>query len=416
MHDGIGGLVQQNKVLKITLGFYMKKYLFIGLMVCSISGYADTNTANHQTSNTNDNNLLVQLVDTKLANMEDKLERVEKSNQDSITEVRSRVDDKGIYVGWWLNALAIWLTALGIFAPIGGYILNRRIDKNIKDSTHLIEQETQKLQTEINQKLQEANQELNKIRGVHKEAKNMYSDILKIAKDSDNKIISPEDKKKVLDSAEDIQRQLTPEEWFVMGYNVQQNQQYYDAITYYGQSIKLSDSDKLKSLAYNNRGSAKDDLGKYEEAILDYDEAIKLNQLDGDYYSNLGNAKTKLGKYAEAILDHDKAIKLNPQKADYYNNRGNTKAKLDNHEEAIQDYDEAIKLNPQSIHAHFNKACAYALLKKKQLALQGLDDALKLGYDVDKVLSDSDWSEYLNDTEFNAIINKYKKNNHAKQD
>ena len=58
-------------------------------------------------------------------------------------------------------------------------------------------------------------------------------------------------------------------------------------------------------------------MGKYEEAIADFDksianfdESIELNIDFAKAYSNRGNAKNKLGKYEEAIADFDKAIQL----------------------------------------------------------------------------------------------------------
>jgi tetratricopeptide (TPR) repeat protein len=45
-------------------------------------------------------------------------------------------------------------------------------------------------------------------------------------------------------------------------------------------------------------------------------------------YNNRGNAKRKLGKYQEAIADYNQAIKLKPDYADAYNNRGSAKYDL----------------------------------------------------------------------------------------
>ena len=50
------------------------------------------------------------------------------------------------------------------------------------------------------------------------------------------------------------------------------------------------------------RGSAKDELGRYQEAIADYDEAIRLQPDDAEAYSNRGNAKAALGRYQEAPI------------------------------------------------------------------------------------------------------------------
>ena len=52
---------------------------------------------------------------------------------------------------------------------------------------------------------------------------------------------------------------------------------------------------------YHNRGLTKSNLGKYEEAIEDFDKAIQIKPKEATAYYNRGNAKDSLGKYEEAI-------------------------------------------------------------------------------------------------------------------
>ena len=65
-----------------------------------------------------------------------------------------------------------------------------------------------------------------------------------------------------------------------------------------------------------------------EEAVADYDEAIRLNPNDDDAYNNRGIVKANLGQHEEAIADFDEAIRLNPNYAKAYSNRGIVKASL----------------------------------------------------------------------------------------
>ena len=60
------------------------------------------------------------------------------------------------------------------------------------------------------------------------------------------------------------------------------------------------------------RGFAKRQLGQYEAAIEDYDEAIRLNPDYTYAYSGRGFAKRQLGQYEAATEDYDEAIKLKP--------------------------------------------------------------------------------------------------------
>ena len=48
-------------------------------------------------------------------------------------------------------------------------------------------------------------------------------------------------------------------------------------------------------------------LGQYQEAIVDYDQAIELDPNFSLPYLNRGNAKLEYGQYQEAIVDYDQA-------------------------------------------------------------------------------------------------------------
>ena len=64
-------------------------------------------------------------------------------------------------------------------------------------------------------------------------------------------------------------------------------------------------------LSYIKQGLAKFELGDYQGAIQDFDNAIKLNPENDDAYRYRGIAKGKLGDYQGAIQDLANAIRLN---------------------------------------------------------------------------------------------------------
>ena len=87
------------------------------------------------------------------------------------------------------------------------------------------------------------------------------------------------------------------------------------------------------------------ELGQFEEAIADYDQAIRLSGPDDAYvYTGRAHAKTNLGQYEEAVADFDHALSLEPHNAYVYTGRAHAKTELGQFEEAIADLKVAVEL------------------------------------------------------------------------
>ena len=151
--------------------------------------------------------------------------------------------------------------------------------------------------------------------------------------------------------------------------------QYAAAIVDYNQALRL---DPDYAAAYHNRGWAKDELGQYAEAIADYDQALRLDPNDAAAYNNRGIAKAALEQYAEAIADYDQALRLDPNYIAAYYNRGIAKAALEQYAEAIADYNQALRLDPNYIAAYHNRGIAKANAGQHAEAIADYDQALRL--------------------------------------
>ena len=134
-----------------------------------------------------------------------------------------------------------------------------------------------------------------------------------------------------------------------------------EAIADFDEAIRLKPD---YTEAYNNRGYAKGMLKRYEEAIADLDTVIHLKPSDTFAYSNRGNAKSELGQHEEAIIDFDIVLRLDPDYVEAYNNRGVTKFRLGRYEEAIADFDEAIRLKPDYAEAYNNRGHVKRILER----------------------------------------------------
>ncbi len=113
-----------------------------------------------------------------------------------------------------------------------------------------------------------------------------------------------------------------------------------------GVYMRNFENDDILSLFYSNRGIAKRQLGRYEEAIRDYDKAIELNQDHATAYNNRGMTYGMMERYEDAINDFDRAIELDPNMWEAYDGRALTNRKLGSYKEAFRDRKRALEINP----------------------------------------------------------------------
>ncbi|MGD8564677.1 MAG: tetratricopeptide repeat protein [Desulfarculaceae bacterium] len=71
------------------------------------------------------------------------------------------------------------------------------------------------------------------------------------------------------------------------------------------------------AIAYNNRGSAWDDQGRADQAIRDYNKAVKTNPKYAEAYYNRSFAYERKGLFKLALADIKKAASLEPNEALY---------------------------------------------------------------------------------------------------
>ena len=148
-----------------------------------------------------------------------------------------------------------------------------------------------------------------------------------------------------------------------------------EAVADYDQAIRLNPQ---YTEAYYNRGTAKSMLGRHQEAIADYNEAIRLNPQVAQTYTNRGNAKVALGRHQEAMADYDEAIRINPQAAEAFFNRGNVKCARGLCHDGIADFDQVIRLNPQDAEAYNNRGNAKDELGWHEEAIADFDQAIRI--------------------------------------
>ena len=138
-------------------------------------------------------------------------------------------------------------------------------------------------------------------------------------------------------------------------------------------------SPNLAGVWYYN-GNALYNLGKYDDAIKSYDEAIKLNSSEPSYWIGKGLALDKQGKYDESIQAYKKASSINQTYSVSMIDKGNSHYNAGEYVAAIRYSDEAIKQDPKDEDAWYNKATALRMLHRDSEAKAAYTKARELGY------------------------------------
>jgi tetratricopeptide (TPR) repeat protein len=83
------------------------------------------------------------------------------------------------------------------------------------------------------------------------------------------------------------------------------------------------------------------------EQLFGFEDAgLQMDMNSDSAWNNKGVVLTKLGKYNEALECFDNALKLNPGVSNTWLNRGITLVKLNEYEEAMDCFDRALQLDP----------------------------------------------------------------------
>lgn len=97
------------------------------------------------------------------------------------------------------------------------------------------------------------------------------------------------------------------------------------------------------------RGNAAIKKQQYEEAVLHYTFAIKLDPTNYTLYSNRSFAFLKLQQYYFALNDANETIKLNPEWPKGYFRKAEVEYATEHYSDACNSYRQALSLKPYDI-------------------------------------------------------------------
>ena len=171
--------------------------------------------------------------------------------------------------------------------------------------------------------------------------------------------------------------------------------QWDEAIVEFNEALKLNPS---YAPAYNERGIAYA-LGnsQYNQASSDFTMAIERNPRYAIAYANRGHTYQMKGQYNKAVSDFNMAIEINPLYSEAYRNRGGAYAYKGQYEKAISDYNKAIEINPKDVEAYANRGHAYLSEGQYEKAISDFTNVIEImndGYQRCAVIKDC--KRYIN--------------------
>ncbi len=140
------------------------------------------------------------------------------------------------------------------------------------------------------------------------------------------------------------------------------------------------------SILYN-RGRAYEELGKFDEAMADFERVIRADERNINAYISMAHVHYKLGQYSQALVDAGRALDLNENSPQGHFLEGRCRHQLGYFDAALESYSLALKLNPDlgdaylyrgalKIQLNRSQSACEDLIKARNLEVEGAEEAL----------------------------------------
>jgi tetratricopeptide (TPR) repeat protein len=150
---------------------------------------------------------------------------------------------------------------------------------------------------------------------------------------------------------------------------------YDQALADFNHALELRPDD---SWAIGSRGQTYRSMGRYEEAIADLNRAIEVHPDKDWMIVARGQTRRLMGRYEEALTDFNRAIELHPGRDWIIAHRGETYRLMDRYDEALADFTRAIELHPENAWAIGSRGQTYQSMGRYEEALADFTRAIEL--------------------------------------
>jgi tetratricopeptide (TPR) repeat protein len=149
-----------------------------------------------------------------------------------------------------------------------------------------------------------------------------------------------------------------------------------DAVAQYQEALRLKPD---IAETHTNLGSAWSMMpGKLDDAIAQFQEALRLDPKYPDAHFYLANALVQEGRIPEAIGHFEDALRADPNLAEASNNLGMILCRMGRNQEGLARIEAAIRIEPDYVQAHFARGAALMQAGRRQEAAAEFERVLQL--------------------------------------
>ncbi len=148
-----------------------------------------------------------------------------------------------------------------------------------------------------------------------------------------------------------------------------------EAIHHYEQALRLQPD---YADAHNNLGVALDQADRIQEAIGHFEQALRINPDNPSAHRNLGFALLQVGKVPEAIIQYEQALQIKPDDIEAHYTLADCLRQTGNLDGAIRQYEQALRIKPDYADAHNNLGVVLEQAGRLQDAIGHFERALRI--------------------------------------
>lgn len=163
--------------------------------------------------------------------------------------------------------------------------------------------------------------------------------------------------------------------WVNQGVTLYELGRYEEALAKFDQAISLC-IDCYE--AWQEKSSLLRKLARYEEALTSSNHAISIKFNDYTLWYNRGNIFGDLSRYEESLVSYDQALYFQPKSKHTLDAKGIILRELGRYEEALVSCNKAISLDPAFPNAWLNQGCVLIKLGRNEEALTSFDQVISL--------------------------------------